>query len=119
MSGAVKGRAVVGAVDPHMNRGEAAYAVHLEALRRADLIDSWAFEPGSLRLADRTHYHPDFRVVLPDGLIEFHEVKGRKGDGPYIKEDAWVKLKAIAAIHPFVFIVVWPLKGGGWGRREV
>lgn len=103
-----------------MSRTERQYAAHLEMLWRAGEIVRFDREPCGLRLGTRCVYWPDFRVVRADGLIELHEVKGRSGHAFYAKEDAWIKLKVAAALHPmFAFRVVWPREGGGWESREV
>jgi hypothetical protein len=102
-----------------MNAGEAAYADYLEIQRRAGAIVSWGYETVKLRLALRTFLTPDFRVVLADGTVEYHEVKGRKGSRFYCREDAWIKLKVAADRYPERFVVVWPAKGGGWCREIV
>jgi len=104
---------------PRMNQTEARYAAHLDTLQRAGTILRWDFEPEKLRLATAAFYSPDFRVVMPDGTVEFHEVKGRKGAGFYAREDARLKVRIAAEMHPYRFFVVWPRKGGrGWERKE-
>lgn len=94
-----------------MNKTEAAYAAHLDELLARKEIARWDFEAEALRLADKTFLHVDFRVVMPDGMVEFHEVKG------HWEDDARVKMKVAAALHPYTFIAV-KLKskknGGGW-----
>lgn len=92
--------------DGSMNKSEAAYARHLEQLKLAGEIARWEFESVKLRLADRTFYTPDFLVMLPDGLIEFHEVKG------FWEDDARVKIKVAAEQHPFKFVAIKSSKGG-------
>jgi hypothetical protein len=83
-----------------MNKLEAAYGAHLEAAFRAGAIAAFAFEPEKLRLADKTFFTPDFRVVTSDGFIEFHEVKG------FWEDDARVKIKVAAEMHPYRFVAV-------------
>lgn len=94
-----------------MNKTEAAYAAHLDELLARKEIVRWDFEAEALRLADKTFLHCDFRVIMPDGMVEFHEVKG------HWEDDARVKMKVAAALHPYTFIAV-KLKskknGGGW-----
>jgi hypothetical protein len=93
-----------------MNKTEERYADQLELRRRVGEIREWAFEPENLRLADRTFYAPDFRVILANGEVEMHEVKG------YWRDDALVKIKVAASLHPYRFIAVqW--KGGDWDMR--
>lgn len=98
-----------------MNKAEAEYARHLEGRRLRGEISSWAFQPEKLRLADRTFYEPDFRVIAEDGTVEWHEVKG------FWEDDARVKIKVAAELHPYRFIAVKirPKKqGGGWIKEE-
>ena len=104
---------------PAMNKGETAYSRHLDIQRALGQIVRWDFEPEKFRLADNTYLNVDFRVILPDGTVEFHDVKGRKGDRFYATEDGWLKLKVAAATHPYIFRVVWPAKGGGWCSERV
>ena len=66
----------VGYDGERMNKLEAMYAAHLEALRRAGKIIFWRFESAKFRLADRTWYTPDFYIMRQDGTLEIHETKG-------------------------------------------
>jgi len=94
-----------------MNSLEAQYAETLESMKREGDIVWYAFEPVKLKLADKTHYIPDFMVQTADSEIEIHEVKG------FWREDARVKIKVAASIFPFRFLAVTPIpksKGGGW-----
>lgn len=94
-----------------MNKTEAAYAAHLEALRASGSVLFWKFEAVKLRLADNTFYSPDFFVMLASGECELHEVKG------FWEDDARVKIKVAAALYPFRFIAARPQSkknGGGW-----
>ena len=106
----MKTKAKVNGIPWRMNQTEAAYAKYLEGLRIGRIIHRWDFEPVKLRLADRTYYSPDFRVILPDGTIEFHEVKG------FWRDDARVKIKVAAAQHPYVFVAVQKA-ASGWKRE--
>lgn len=101
------GRLKVGA----MNKTEAAYAVTLEQRKHAGEVIWYKFEGVKLRLADNTFYSPDFAVMLADGQIEMHEVKG------FWQDDAKVKIKVAADLYPFRFIAVkvkTKKSGGGW-----
>jgi len=64
-------------------------------------IASFMFESVKLVLAERTSYMPDFMVLKPDGIIEFHEVKG-------FPTDSWkVKWKCSVRQFPmFTFVLV-------------
>ena len=69
------------------------------------------YEAVKLKLADRTFYTPDFMVLMDDGTIEFHEVKG-SWKAPN-QEDARVKIKVAAAIHGWAKFVSVELKKRG------
>ena len=94
-----------------MNKLEAAYAEHLELQRRNSEIIGFEFERIKLRLADNTHYTPDFAVYAKDGTLEFHETKG------FLMDDAAVKIKVAADIFPFRFVMVRKTKQG-WSFTE-
>ena len=96
------------AVKDGMNSLERRYAGHLHSLQLAGEILSFSFERHNLKLADRTYYKPDFEVMLTDGGIEFHEVKG------FMRDDANVKIKVAAQQFPqYVFrLVQWDRKTG-------
>ncbi len=98
--------------DGSMNRLELEYSQRLELMRRTGQIARWDFQPEKLRLADRTFYEPDFRVVMPDGAIVFHETKG------FMRDDAAVKIKVAAEQHPYRFVLVRKLRGL-WDTAEV
>lgn len=99
--------------DQGMNKLEAAYAQHLDALKHAGTVAWWRYEAVGLRLADRTFYHPDFMVMMADGTLEAHETKG------FMRDDAAVKLKVAACAFPFVFKLVKKQKGGAWDIRTI
>jgi hypothetical protein len=108
-----------------MNRREAAYSTWLELRRGAGEIAGWAFQPFKLRLAPNTYYEPDFLIVLPSGEMELHDVKatwrGKRHAGkPGWEEDARVKIKAAATLHPwFAFAGVHqPRAGGAWEEER-
>jgi hypothetical protein len=94
-----------------MNKTEAAYAGHLELRRAAGEVLWHRFEGLKFRLADNTFYTPDFAVMLADGAMEAHEVKG------FWTDDARVKIKVAADLYPFRFVAVKAQSkkaGGGW-----
>lgn len=101
---------VVGYVAERMNKLEVAYAQELEIMRRSQKIIQWQFEAVKLRLANRTSYTPDFFVMLLDGTLGFHEVKG------HWEDDARVKIKVVSEQFPqFFFVAVqWDRKGRIW-----
>lgn len=102
-----------------MNETETKYAVYLDQLRLAGDVLWWKFEPVKLLLAPQTTLTPDFMVMLADGALEMHDVKGAKA---IYTDDAKVKMKLAANTYPFVFRVVYPVpkgKGGGWDIEVV
>ena len=105
------GRLKVGA----MNKTEAAYAADLERRKHAGEVAWYKFEGVKLRLADNTFYSPDFFVLLADGQLEAHEVKG------FWLDDARAKIKIAADMYPMRFIAVkvkTKKDGGGWAIEE-
>ena len=89
-----------------LNKTEAEYAGMLELRKRAGEIAWYAFEPFKIRLADRTFYDIDFGVMLADGRLEVHEVKGG-----FITDDGRVKLKIAAEHFPAQFFLCQKTKG--------
>lgn len=83
-----------------MNKTEAAYDQYLADCHAAGDVLWWMFEAVKLRLADATFYSPDFAVMLADGHLEMHEVKG------HWQDDARVKIKVAASLYPFQFIAI-------------
>lgn len=103
-----------------MNKTEARYAQHLDALVAAGAVVAWKFESVKIRLAKRTWLTIDFFVWLPDGRIELHEVKGRKGARYFATEDSKLKVKVAAEEYPLWTVrIVWPAKGGGWDQEKI
>lgn len=94
-----------------MNKTETAYANYLESLKRTGEVLWFEFEPFNLRLADKCFYAVDFLVMLKNGQLECHEVKG------YWTDDGLVKIKTAAEKFPFRFISVRLVKGS-WEVRE-
>lgn len=93
------------------NKTEQAYENFLTALQQAGSILWFKFEGIKLRLADNTFYTPDFAVMLANGQMELHEVKG------FWQDDARAKIKIAAELYPFRFLAAKPKAkkdGGGW-----
>lgn len=98
-----------------MNKTEAAYAEHLRALQLAGEIEWFAYEAMKFKLAKNTFYTPDFIVMLADGALEAHEVKG------FWEDDARVKVKVASDTFPIRFVALKPISkknGGGWCVEE-
>lgn len=111
-----------------MNKTETRYALHLEAFRAAGEVVWYAFEPMKFRLADNTHWTPDFGVQFANrsacgysvpSFLTFVDVKGtRKNGKPLVEDDAQVKIKVAAKLFPmFQFIQAWWLNGR-WEEKE-
>jgi hypothetical protein len=83
-----------------MNGTEREYAKLLDQQILAGEVFEWRFEPCSFNLGHSCRYNPDFLVILADGRVEFHEVKGGR-----IEEDSLVKMKTFATVYGF-----FPLK---------
>lgn len=94
-----------------MNRTESAYALLLKVRQDAGELAWWKFEAVKLRLADATFYTPDFAVMLANGQLEMHEVKG------FWQDDARVKVKVAASLYPFRFVAVTH-KRGSWSIED-
>lgn len=101
-----------------MNKTEAEHALKLLEQKQAGKVCLFEFERVTLKLADDTRYTPDFMVLLADGLIEFHEVKGGAG----FEDDALVKIKVAAELFPWAVFRSFTKRakkhGGGWDERE-
>ena len=117
--GQVKVRANTKPRDRGPNKTEARYMQHLEAEKRAGRVVWYAFEPMSIRLADKCHFTPDFLVVDSEGEVTFVDTKAwwNKQNKPGITDDSLVKLKTAAEQFPiFNFIATWE-KDGIWEER--
>lgn len=98
-----------------MNKGETAYAAHLERLKFAGHVLWYRFEGLKLRLADNTFYTPDFAVLAGDAVLECHEVKG------WWQDDARAKIKIAAEMYPFrfkAFRAEAKKRGGGYVEED-
>lgn len=103
--------------DGSMNKTEARYAAHLDVLKHQGQILWYEFEGIKLRLADRTHLTMDFAVMLSNGMLQMHDVKGAKA---IVEDDARAKMKVAADKYPFAFFFVYPDKqSGGWLLEEI
>lgn len=96
-----------------MNKTEAAYARYLDVEQRLGRIIEYHFEAVTFKLADDTRYTPDFLVVLANGEVELHEVKG------FWRDDAKAKTKICARLFPFRVKVARPATLGNWTIEEV
>jgi len=96
-----------------MNGLETRYSQHLDMLKATGRVQSWRFEGVKLRLARKTFLTVDFWIVIPDGLVELHDVKGLWED------DARVKMKVAAeTFHEFQFVGVTHDRRAGWVQER-
>lgn len=95
-----------------MNKLEAAYAAHLDLLKRTGDVLWWKFEGVKLRLAHNTFYTCDFMLLRRDGQVVMDEIKG------FMTDDAAVKIKVAASIYPFQFRIIRK-SGGMWKITNV
>lgn len=92
-----------------MNKTESEWASMLEVRKRAGEVAWYQYECIKVRLADKTWYEPDFLVVLGNGELELHEVKGA-----FVMDDARVKFKVCAEHFPARLVWAQRMKGGAW-----
>ena len=98
-----------------LNKTEQAYEALLKDWQQSGIVAWYKFEGVKLRLADNTFYTPDFAVMLANGQMEMHEVKG------FWQDDARAKIKIAADMYPFRFVAVRPKPkkdGGGWATED-
>lgn len=116
-----KARAMKRRVPGTMTKTEERYRNHLQSRLVIGEIASYEFEPEKLRLAKDTSYTPDFRVILPDGTIEFHEVKSSAGYRAMNNGTSRVKIKVAAEMHWMYRFVsaVEMKKQAGWNLEVI
>ncbi len=100
-----QGWRVIGGVNKYYrSRWEANYARYLELLRVNGNIASWEHEPETFWfeniLRGCRSYLPDFRVTMPGGSVEYHEVKG------WMDDRSKTKIKRMKKYHPNVKLVL-------------
>lgn len=100
-----------------MNKTEEAHAKRLEIVSVSGDILWYGYECLKFRLANKTWYTPDFVVLLSDGQIEVHEVKGT-----FFEDDSRVKIKVFAEQYTFLRVKCYhklsKKQGGGWKVEE-
>lgn len=85
------------------SRWEANWARYLNWQQAHGLIVSWSYEPDTFEFPIKRgtrFYTPDFKVTLPDGSVEYHEVKG------WMTPQSVTRAKRMAKYHPDVKIVM-------------
>jgi len=103
----VKARATRFDLD-NMNRTEERYSRILDVRIMAGEVHKYFYASAKLRIGDGAWYTPDFLVILSDGTVEYHEIKGG-----YIREAAMVRYKVAKGKYPYVFRM-WQYKRKRW-----
>lgn len=124
---ALRARGRVRKAKGEMNSQEALFAEKLRQEQREGIVEWWAFESITLRLADRTTWTPDFALLYRDGSLWLIDVKGtaktKAGNYiPFIEQHTKVKAKVAAEQFPITIAVAYrlPKKAGGeWVIEEV
>lgn len=95
---------------------ELRYRAELALQQQVGTVLWFMHRPGSLRLANNTHYEPDFLVMYLDRSLAYIDTKAMRADGTVLKEDdSWAKFKiADEEFVPFRFIIAGerPRHGG-------
>lgn len=92
-----------------MNKGERAYAEHLDNLKTKGHILRYGFEASTWLIGPNCRLTPDFTVIMADGEMQMHEVKANRKGRWHAEDDAKVKMKAFVDKWPEIaLLVVWP-----------
>jgi hypothetical protein len=101
--------------DGYRSKTEARYAEVLRWRQADGSIESWCYEPLSLRLGADCHYRPDFLVTRPGThLVELVEVKGA-----YIRDRALDKVRMAASKFPCFVVTLAIWKGHAWTETRI
>jgi len=109
------------------NKTEAAYEAHLNLRKITGEVAWFQFEGITLKLGPDCRYTPDFAVLLADGTLELHEIKGtekrvrKSGDVvqmPRFEDDAKAKSSIAAAMFPIIVKIVFKVDEN-WIERTV
>lgn len=93
-----------------MNQTETRYAEHLAILKIAGEIRDFAYEARTFTLSDdRCRWTPDFEITMPDGSLEYVDVKGG-----HTWEDAVIKFKWAASKFPQYRFRMIEYRSGAW-----
>jgi hypothetical protein len=98
---------------PGPNQTERAYGGILAGLKEQGTIIAYQYEIETLYLAPDCRYTPDYKVLAADGVIEYHEVKGRQ-----IWEDSKIKFKWARTAFPHCRFVWAKWDGKKWNIKR-
>lgn len=90
------------------NKWEKAYIEFLDLQVKAGTIKRYYFNRINFWIGPTVWYKPDFFILMPDGSIEIHEVKGHE------KRVGVNKFKTAAGMHPWATWRMVTLKNGNW-----
>lgn len=98
------------------SRSEANYARYLNLLQKQGQILGWEYEPHTFQFESikrgTRDYTPDFKVYLPNGKHEWHEVKG------WMDQKSRTRLKRMSKFFPDEKVVVISSKWFSQARRN-
>lgn len=100
-----------------LNKTEGRYWDRLVLAQHRGAVSDFKAHTFTFILGPDCRYTPDYFVVLPDGVIEFHEVKG-----PFIRDgdDGMVKLRTATRLLPwFRFVLAQEQKDKTWSLTEM
>lgn len=106
-------KAKVRVIKSKMNRWEERYTTVLRACKGAGTVVDWRYEGLTLKLGHDCRYTPDFLVVMADGTLELHEIKG------FRRDDSMVKIRAAATAFPWFRFVLVEQRTGVWHSTEI
>ena len=100
---------------PYKNKLEQTFAYGLVLERRVGLIQAWAYEVMTLKLAKGKYHRPDFTIWHRDGSIEQAAVKG------YHKNlrDSLTIIKWACKEHPWFRFTINRRDGSAWSKELV
>jgi hypothetical protein len=102
------------------NKTEAAYEAYLNLRKITGEVVWFQFEGMTFKIGPDCRYTPDFCILLTDGTLEMHEVKGTekrfRRSGEVVKtaryeDDSKVKIAVAASQFPIVFKMVYKVDG--------
>lgn len=96
-----------------MNKTEAAFAEHLEVMKRAGHLAWYGFEAVRLNLGGGAWYKCDFVALEENGALVFWEVKGT-----FWREASRVRIKVAAGKFPHWTFIGVQRDGTGWKEER-
>lgn len=86
------------------SKWEINYAHYLQYMKQKGDISDWFYEEDEFWFLNIMRgvrsYKPDFKVIFPNGQVEYHEVKG------YMDPKSRTKIKRLNKYYPHILLVV-------------